>query len=59
MGSPLLVPRIIDYGRAEANAIPTLEKLTEHKDPQLAELAKAALRQIRDKWRLSVRVGRP
>ncbi len=50
MGSPLLVPRIIDYGRAEANAIPTLERLTEHADPQIAERAKAALRQVRGRW---------
>ncbi len=28
-------------------SIPTLEKLTEHDDPQIAERAKAALRQIR------------
>ncbi len=29
------------------DAIPTLEKLTEHADPQIAERAKAALRQVR------------
>ncbi len=34
-------------GPAAKDAIPTLEKLTEHEDPQLAERAKAALRQIR------------
>ncbi len=34
-------------GPAAKEAIPTLEKLTEHDDPQIAERAKAALRQIR------------
>ncbi len=29
------------------DAIPTLEKLTEHEDAQIAERAKAALRQVR------------
>ena len=33
-------------GPAAKDAIPTLEKLTEHADPQIAERAKAALRQI-------------
>ncbi len=33
-------------GPAAKDAIPTLEKLTEHEDPQIAERAKAALRQI-------------
>ncbi len=31
----------------EVTAIPTLEKLTEHEDPQIAARAKAALRQVR------------
>ena len=35
-------------GPAAKDAIPTLEKLTEHDDPQIAERAKAALRQVRD-----------
>ena len=35
-------------GPAARDAIPTLEKLTEHDDPQIAERAKAALRQVRD-----------
>ena len=35
-------------GPAAKDAIPTLEKLAEHDDPQIAERAKAALRQIRD-----------
>ena len=35
-------------GPAAKGAIPTLEKLTEHEDKQIAERAKAALRQIRD-----------
>ncbi len=35
-------------GPAAKDAIPTLEKLTEHEDKQIAERAKAALRQIRD-----------
>ncbi len=35
-------------GPAAKDAIPTLEKLTEHADPQIAERAKAALRQVRD-----------
>ncbi len=34
-------------GPAAQDAIPALEKLTEHEDPQLAERAKAALRQVR------------
>ncbi len=34
-------------GPAAKDAIPTLEKLTEHADPQIAERAKAALRQVR------------
>ncbi len=34
-------------GPAAKEAIPTLEKLTEHDDPQIAERAKAALRQVR------------
>ncbi len=34
-------------GPAARDAIPTLEKLTEHPDPQIAERAKAALRQVR------------
>ncbi len=34
-------------GPAAKDAIPTLEKLTEHDDPQIAERAKAALRQVR------------
>ena len=34
-------------GPAAKDAIPTLEKLTEHEDPQIAERAKAALRQVR------------
>ena len=33
--------------RPAKEAIPVLEKLTEHEDPQIAERAKAALRQIR------------
>ena len=32
---------------AASKAIPTLEKLTDHADPQIAERAKAALRQVR------------
>ena len=32
---------------AAKDAIPTLEKLTEHEDPQIAGRAKAALRQVR------------
>ncbi len=35
-------------GPAAKEAIPTLEKLTEHDDRQIAERAKAALRQVRD-----------
>ena len=34
-------------GPAAKEAIPTLEKLTYHDDPQIAERAKAALRQVR------------
>ena len=34
-------------GPAAKDAIPALEKLTEHDDPQVAERAKAALRQVR------------
>ena len=34
-------------GPAAKDAIPTLEKLTEHEDKQIAERAKAALRQVR------------
>ncbi len=34
-------------GPAAKEAIPTLEKLTEHDDPQIAQRAKAALRQVR------------
>ena len=34
-------------GPAAKDAIPTLETLTEHPDPQIAERAKAALRQVR------------
>ena len=34
-------------GPAAKDAIPTLEKLAEHHDPQIAERAKAALRQVR------------
>ena len=34
-------------GPAAKDAIPTLEKLTEHEDPQIAQRAKAALRQVR------------
>ena len=34
-------------GPAAKDAISTLEKLTEHDDPQIAERAKAALRQVR------------
>ncbi len=34
-------------GPAAKAAIPTLEKLTQHADPQIAERAKAALRQVR------------
>ena len=34
-------------GAAAKDAIPTLEKLTEHEDRQIAERAKAALRQVR------------
>ena len=34
-------------GPAAKDAIPTLEKLTEHDDPQISERAKAALRQVR------------
>ena len=34
-------------GPAAKDAIPTLEKLTEHEDPQIAERAKAALTQVR------------
>ena len=34
-------------GPAAKDAIPTLEKLTEHPDPQIVERAKAALRQVR------------
>ena len=33
-------------GPTAKDAIPTLEKLTEHDDPQIAERAKAALRQV-------------
>ena len=35
-------------GPAAKDAIPTLEKLTEHEDKQLADRAKAALRQVRE-----------
>ena len=35
-------------GPAAKEAIPTLEKLAEHDDRQIAERAKAALRQVRD-----------
>ena len=34
-------------GPSAKDAIPTLENLTEHRDPQIAERAKAALRQVR------------
>ena len=34
-------------GPAAEDAIPTLQKLTEHDDPQISERAKAALRQVR------------
>ena len=34
-------------GPAAKDAIPALEKLTEHNDPQISERAKAALRQVR------------
>ncbi len=34
-------------GPAAKGAIPTLEKLAEHPDPQIAGRAKAALRQVR------------
>ena len=34
-------------GPAAKDAIPTLEKLAEHEDPQIAARAKAALRQVR------------
>ncbi len=34
-------------GLSARHAIPFLEKLTEHEDPQIAERAKAALRQVR------------
>ena len=33
--------------RLTKDAVPTLEKLAEHEDPQIAERAKAALRQIK------------
>ncbi len=36
-------------GPAAKDAIPTLEKLAEHADPQIAERAKAALRPVRGK----------
>ena len=36
-------------GPVAKDAIPTLEKLTEHEDPQIAERAKAALRQVRER----------
>ncbi len=42
-------------GPLAKDAIPTLEKLTEHADPQIVERAKAALRQVRgDLIRVSV-----
>ncbi len=51
VGHPRLVQEIITalgmIGPAAKDAIPTLEKLTEHDDPQIAERAKAALRQVR------------
>ena len=34
-------------GPAAKDAIPTLEQLTEHEGPQIAERAKAAVRQVR------------
>ena len=34
-------------GSEAKDAIPTLEKLTKHDNPQIAERAKAALRQVR------------
>ena len=34
-------------GPAAKDAIPILEKLTDHADPHIAERAKAALRQVR------------
>ncbi len=34
-------------GPAAKDAIPTLEKLTEYEDRQIAQRAKAALRQVR------------
>ena len=48
---PRLVQEIITalgmIGPAAKDAITTLEKLTDHGDPQIAERAKAALRQVR------------
>ncbi len=41
------LPSFAKIGPAAKDAIPTLEKLTNHADPQIAERAKAALRQIR------------
>ncbi len=38
-------------GPAAKDAIPKLEKLTQHDDPQIAERAKAALRQVRGRKR--------
>ena len=35
-------------GPAAKDAIPTLEKLTEHEDREIAERAKAALKQIKE-----------
>ena len=46
----LAVAAIAELGKigpAAKDAIPTLEKLTEHDDRQIAERAKAALRQVR------------
>ena len=40
-----------NVGPAAKDAIPTLEKLTEHEDPQIAARAKAALRQVRGRER--------
>ena len=50
LGSPTSLEAITTLGMigpAAKDAIPTLEKLTEHADPQIAERAKAALRQVR------------
>ncbi len=50
-GHPRVVQEIITalgmIGPSAKDAIPTLEKLTEHADPQITERAKAALRQVR------------